>query len=70
MQVDDLTLQQAIERFTRVMRRYASAPLRRDLQTYLPQLSVLIEGTSLSDLIQAVGRRRAPAGEYQLPVPA
>jgi subtilisin family serine protease len=62
MRVDDLTLQQATTRFARVMWRYASAPLRRDLQTYLPQLSLLREGMGLSDLIQAAGKNRALAG--------
>jgi subtilisin family serine protease len=70
MKVDDLTLRQAIDRFARIVRRYASAPLRRDLQTYLPQLSILTDGMNLSDLIEAVGRRPAPAGADQLPAPA
>jgi subtilisin family serine protease len=57
-QVADLTLHEALHRFARVVRRYASTALRHDLQIYLPQLSVLAEGMSLSDLIHAIGRRR------------
>ncbi len=70
MRLDDLTLHQATDRFARVLRRYASAPLRRDLQTYLPQLSVLKEGMGLSDLIQAAGNREAFAGVDPLPAMA
>jgi len=70
MQVDGLALHQAIERFARIMWRYASAPLRRDLQIYLPQVSILRDGMSVSDLIQAVGRRRASTGINKLPAPA
>jgi hypothetical protein len=71
MQVADLRLHEAINRFARVVRRYASAPLRHDLQTYLPQLSVLVQGMSLSDFIQALGASGAPnAGVYESHVPA
>jgi len=71
MQVADLTLHEAIDRFARVVRRYASAALRRDLQIYLPQLLVLEEGMSLSDLIRALGTRRAlNVGAYEMHAPA
>jgi len=70
MQVDDLTLHEAIHRFAHVMSRHASAPLRRDLQAYLPLLSDLAEGMSLSELIQAAGRGCAPAGACELSAPA
>jgi subtilisin family serine protease len=70
MQVDGLAVHQAIERFARIMWRYASAPLRRDLQTYLPQVSILRDGMSVSDLIRAMGRRPASTGANELPAPA
>jgi subtilisin family serine protease len=59
-QVADLTLQEAIGRFARVVMRYASSQLRRDVHTYLPMLSVLGEGMSLSDVIRALGAGRDP----------
>jgi subtilisin family serine protease len=70
MQVDGLALHQAIERFARIMWRYASAPLQRDLQTYLPQVSILRDGMSVYDLIHAAGRKRSSTGANELPAPA
>ena len=52
-----LSLQQSASRFGEILKRYASAPFRQDLERYQADIGIIDDGMTLQEMIEAVGNR-------------
>jgi len=56
-EADGLSLQESAHRFGEILKRYASAAFRQDLQRYQADLGMISDGMTLQEMIEAVGNR-------------
>ena len=57
LQANGLSLQESAHRFGEILKRYASAAFRQDLQRYQADLGMISDGMTLQEMIEAVGNR-------------
>ena len=57
LQANGLSLQESARCFGEILKRYASAAFRQDLQRYESDVGMISDGMSLQEIIEAVGNR-------------
>jgi subtilisin family serine protease len=64
MEAGGITLREAVRSFAGILKRYASASFRDDLQKYESEMTFVAEGMSLAEMIRVIGNKQ-PANDLR-----